>query len=171
MQSNRGMFLETIINRTIAYFCGRKIAYFSKRHLPIKVYSFQGRRIQGWLGEKTQTDYYGVYNGYYFDFEAKQVSLKLFPLKNLAAHQLKHLTDIVKYKAFSFVIVLFTNVDKFFLITTEQILDYINKNPQKQSIPYDYFLENTVEISLIFPGILDFEPIFIELIKFKINQT
>ncbi|WP_027119679.1 Holliday junction resolvase RecU [[Mycoplasma] testudinis] len=167
MNANRGMFLETIINRTIDYFNNRQIAYFAKRYLPIKVYAFQGQRVQGWLKERTQSDYYGVYKGYYFDFEAKQVSLKSFPLKNLAPHQLNHLKNIINYQAVSFLIVLFNTYEKFFVLETSQLIKYIQENNDKKSIPYEYFEKYAYQIDLIFPGVLNLQDVLELLVKNK----
>ena len=38
------------------------------------------------------TDYNGVYNGYYIDFEAKETKNKTsFPLNNIHSHQVEHM--------------------------------------------------------------------------------
>lgn len=167
MNNNRGMFLETIINRTIEYFQNKKIAYLSKRHLPVKIYSFQGNQVQGWLKEKTQTDYYGVYCGYYLDFEAKQTLSNSFIIANLRQHQYEHLINVYNFGAISFLIVYFAKADAFFALNFEHLVNFIKANPSIKKIDLSFFEKHGYLIELIYPGVLDLEPIFKQLIKNK----
>lgn len=167
MNNNRGMFLETIINRTIEYFKNKKVAYLSKRYLPVKIYSFQGNQVQGWLKEKTQTDYYGVYNGYYLDFEAKQTLNNSFIIANLRQHQYEHLINVSNFGAISFLIIYFAKADYFFVLDFECFLNFIKANPNLKKIDLAFFESNGYLVELIYPGVLDLEPIFKQLIKNK----
>lgn len=76
--SNNGMYLETIINNT-ALFCKRnQTCLFFKRNVPIKILQNNQVNIIGKIIEKSESDYYGLYQGYYFDFEAKQTNKEVF---------------------------------------------------------------------------------------------
>ena len=49
------------------------------------------------------TDYNGVYNGYYIDFEAKETKNKTsFPLNNIHAHQVEHMKIHIIKRELSF---------------------------------------------------------------------
>lgn len=166
MNANRGMFLETVINRTIAYYATRDIAYLAKRHLPIKIFSFAGNKVQGWINSKTETDYYGVFQGKYFDFEAKQTNGDSLPLSNIKPHQIDHMKKVSKYGAIVFFVVYFQKHEKFYLLTFSNFLKFINFNKQR-SIPIIFFEKNGFLLELIYPGILDFEEILKKLISTK----
>lgn len=157
MNANRGMFLETVIERTIEYYKVRNIAYISKRYLPIKVYSFNGNRVTGWLNSKTQTDYYGVYKGRYLDFEAKQTQDKYLPLSNIKNHQIAHLENVSNFGAISFLIVYFVKTDEFYGLSYSILKTYLIKNKNKKSISLDFFKQYGIKFELIYPGILDLE--------------
>ncbi|WP_052663058.1 Holliday junction resolvase RecU [Mycoplasmoides pirum] len=157
MKANRGMFLETIINRTIEYYKNKNVAYFSKRFLPIKIYSFNGNRIQGWLDSKTQTDYYGIFKGKYLDFEAKQTSTNNLPLANIKNHQIIHMKNVTKFGAIVFFIIYFSKFDKFFLLLFDKFLNFIETNNKCSSISFEYLIANAIELDLIFPGVLDLQ--------------
>ena len=55
-------------------------------------------------------------------------------------HQIKHLIDVKRHGAISFIIVRFTTLDKTFLLDTSYLESFINKNERK-SIPLSYFEE------------------------------
>lgn len=165
MNNNRGMFLETIINRTIEYFENKKVAYLSKRYLPVKIYSFHGNQVQGWLKEKTQTDYYGIYNGHYLDFEAKQTLNNSFIIANLRKHQYEHLIKVSNFGAISFLIVYFAKADYFFVLDFNSYVDFIKANPELKKIDLSFFENNGYLVELIYPGVLDLEPVLKQLIK------
>lgn len=167
MNNNRGMFLETIINRTIEYFKNKKVAYLSKRYLPVKIYSFQGNQVQGWLNQKTQTDYYGVYDGYYLDFEAKQTLNNSFIIANLRSHQYEHLVNVSNFGAISFLIVYFAKSDCFFILDFIFFINFIKTNPDLKKIDLSFFEQKGYLVELIYPGVLNLEPIFKQLIKNK----
>ncbi len=157
MKANRGMFLETIINRTLEHYEARNVAYISKRHLPIKVYAFAGKRVQGWLDAKTQTDYYGVFKGKYLDFEAKQTNTDSFPLSNVRPHQLAHMRKVSSYGAIAFFVVYFQKHDEFYLMRLADFLKYVNDHPDRKSIPHGHFKSNAIRLELLFPGVLDLQ--------------
>ncbi|WP_052664032.1 Holliday junction resolvase RecU [Mycoplasmoides alvi] len=162
MNANRGMFLETIINRTIEYYSSKGIACLFKRNLPIKIYSFTGNHVKGWVNSKTETDYYGVFKGRYFDFEAKQTKGNSLPLVNIKSHQIKHMENVVKFGAITFFITYFQDYEKFYLLKFNDFLKFINSSKQK-SIPINFFESKGFLLELIYPGILDLEEILDKL--------
>ena len=152
--SNRGMFLETIINKTIDFINNKNYGYFSKRHLPIKIFSYQNKMVRGWLKEKTETDYYGIYQGLYFDFEAKQTNTCYFLLNQLKTHQYNHLINIDRYKGNAFILVYFNQYDKFFILEIKYIKKFF-KNLNLKKISIKYFKRYGFELIIIYPGFLN----------------
>ena len=61
------------------------------------------------------TDYNGVWNGHYIDFEAKETKSKTsFPLQNIHEHQMIHMKNVTKQKGIAFVIVKFSTLEPIF---------------------------------------------------------
>ena len=60
------------------------------------------------------TDYNGVYNGYYIDFEAKETKNKTsFPLNNIHDHQVEHMKNAFLQKGIVFLIIRFKLLMKY----------------------------------------------------------
>ena len=150
--ANRGMSLEYDLNITNNYYLDNDIACIHKKPTPIQVvrvnYTSKKKAIinEAFFKTPSTTDYNGIYNGKYIDFEAKETNLEYFPLSNILEHQIKHLENIDNNGGIAFIIVRFTTLNETYLITAERFLNYINNNSRK-SIPYLYFLENGYEIT------------------------
>ncbi len=150
--SNNGMFLETLLNRTSDYYLQNHKLLFFKRNLPITIYKNNNGNIIGKLTNKSQTDYYGVYEGRYIDFEAKQTSKDVFYLKNIKQHQLDHLKIINEINGISFLVLYFLKFDEFFCIDYEKLIT------AKSKLTREWCKNNGFEIFLFFPGILNIIP-------------
>lgn len=151
--ANRGMSLEYDLNITNNYYLDNNIACIHKKPTPIQVvrvnYTSKKKAIinETFFKTPSTTDYNGIYNGKYIDFEAKETNLEYFPLSNILEHQIKHLETIYNMGGISFIIVRFCKHENItFLLETKYILSFINNNSRK-SIPYLYFLENGYEIT------------------------
>ena len=102
------------------------------------------------------TDYNGIYKGKYIDFEAKETSSKTsFSLSNIHEHQIKHLIDVKRHGAISFLIVRFNLLDKTFYLSTEKLEEFI-KNNKRKSIPLSFFEEYGKIIKMKFNPRLDY---------------
>lgn len=141
---NRGMGLESDINLSNDYYKINDIAYIYKKPTPIKLVKVdykKGLIKEAYFETPSTTDYNGIYKGKYIDFEAKETKSKTsFSLSNIHVHQIKHLIDVKRHGAISFIIVRFTTLDKTFLLDTSYLESFINKNERK-SIPLSYFEE------------------------------
>ena len=144
---NRGMSLEDDINASNLYYREHDIAYIYKKPTPIKISKvvFPERRKavikEAFFMEPSTTDYNGIYNSYYIDFEAKETKNKTsFPLSNIHPHQLKHLKDITRKGGLGFLIVRFSTLGQTFLLMEEDLLTFLSQN-QKKSIPHSFFLK------------------------------
>ncbi len=73
------------------------------------------------FSEKSTTDYNGVYQGRYIDFEAKQTSSDFFDFNNIKEHQITHLKHIKKLKGIAFILIFFKNKHTTFLIPIEAL--------------------------------------------------
>ena len=145
---NRGMTLENEINQSNEYYIEIEKAFIYKKPTPIKLvkvdYPSRDKAVikEAYFSTPSTTDYNGLYNGKYIDFEAKETKSKTaFALNNIHPHQIKHLENINKHNGIAFIIVRFTTLNETYLITADSFLNFINNNNQK-SIPHKYFQEN-----------------------------
>ena len=144
---NRGMNLEEDINITNKYYEENNIAFIYKKPTPIQVtkvdYSKNNVIIkEAYFKEPSTTDYNGLYNGKYIDFEAKETDSKTsFPLKNIHKHQINHIKNITENNGIGFLIVRFTKLNKTYLLLGTDLINFINNNDRK-SIPIMFFEES-----------------------------
>ena len=144
---NRGMTLESEINSTNDYYREIEKAYIYKKPTPIKIVKvdYPNRKDaiikEAYFSTPSTTDYNGLYNGKYIDFEAKETKNKTsFSLSNIHKHQITHLEKIDENGGISFIIVRFTNLNETFILETKFLIDFIN-NSDRKSIPIEYFRE------------------------------
>ena len=148
---NRGMTLEEDLNLTNNYYLENNIAYIYKKPTPIKVVKavFQNNiRVikEAYYSEPSTTDYNGIYKGFYIDYEAKETRNKTsFPLSNIHHHQIKHIENIYNENGICFLIIRFVLLNKTFLLTAKDFLNFINTEKRK-SIPIDYIKKYGYEI-------------------------
>ncbi|MGL5630428.1 MAG: Holliday junction resolvase RecU [Mycoplasmoidaceae bacterium] len=151
--SNKGMYIEHIINNSAKYYAEQKICLIKKKQLPF-VFSNQ-KKSSGYILKST-TDYYGLYKGIYFDFEVKQTEKNYFYINNIKPHQLNHLKEVNFYGSLSFLILYFFTEDIIFIIKYID-LEKLMKKTKKIEIKYAY--KYFYQAHIIFPGIIDFEKI------------
>ena len=138
---NRGMTLEAELNDTNKYYLENNIAVIYKKPTPVKVVKQINQKIVNAYFEKpSTTDYNGIYEGKYIDFEAKETTKNLFPLANIHPHQIKHIENVLKQGAICFLIVRFVKLNETYLLFGKDFLDFIN-NTTRKSIPLDFFKE------------------------------
>ena len=138
---NRGMNLEDSINLTNNYYLENNIAVIHKKPTPIQIIkldSKKGRIVDAFFKSPSTTDYNGIYNGKYVDFEAKETQSKTsFPLANIGKHQVEHLKKVKEQGAIAFVIISFSKLDEVYLLDANYIVACYT-NLERKSIPYDY---------------------------------
>ncbi len=166
---NRGMGLEDDINSTNQYYIDNSIAYIYKKPTPIQVtkvdYKNKNAIIkEAYFKEPSTTDYNGLYNGLYIDFEAKETTSKTsFPLSNIHKHQIEHIKHIIDNGGIGFLIVRFTSYNKDYILLGKDLFDFLDKYNRK-SIPLSYFKEKGYEIKLSYRPRLDYLEIIDEII-------
>ena len=169
--NNRGMSLESDLNETNNYYLSHNIAVIYKKPTPITIakvnYPSRAEAVikEAYFKTPSTTDYNGIYQGKYIDFEAKETKLDYFPLANIHVHQIKHLERIIQHGGIGFIIVRFTKYERYFLLKAQCLLDFIEKNTRK-SIPISYFEKNGFEIKLQYCPRLDYLHI-VDQIYFK----
>ena len=113
---NLGMNLESDINSTNEYYIKLGKAYIYKKPTPIKLVKVdykKGRINEAYFEMPSTTDYNGIYQGKYIDFEAKETTnVKGFPLNNIHKHQIEHIRNIYKEKGICFLIDRFTKINE-----------------------------------------------------------
>lgn len=145
--ANRGMSLENDLNLTNEYYIEKNIAIIHKKPTPIKLVKItfdcqkNAKINEAYFQSPSTTDYNGIYQGAYLDFEAKETKTKNFPLANINQHQINHLRKIIEHKGIAFLIIRFSIINETYLIKGEDFIDFIDKKTRK-SIPYSYFKDN-----------------------------
>ena len=148
-KSNLGQSLEDDLNKTNIYYQIHKIALVYKKPTPINIVKVDypkrsaAKITEAYYQQSSTTDYNGIYNGIAIDFEAKSTHNKTsFPLKMIHKHQLEHLSRVLNHGGFPFLIIRFAIYNLTFLLPY-QLLDQYIKNEKKQSIPLNWFKQNT----------------------------
>ena len=147
LYSNRGMGLEDDLNNTNKYYLDIDKAVIYKKPTPITINKVDYKsRTDAVIKEAhfkipSTTDYNGIYNGKYIDFEAKETKNKTsFPLSNIHNHQINHLKNITRHGGIGFIIVRFSTLNETYYLSVEKLLNFIEQNDRK-SIPIEYFKE------------------------------
>ena len=158
---NRGMTLESEINSSNEYYRNIEKAYIYKKPTPIKIakvdYPSRKEAIikEAYFTIPSTTDYNGLYNGKYIDFEAKETNNLSFPLANIHKHQIKHIINIFNNGGICFIIVRFNKKNITYLLTAKDFISFIENNTRK-SIPLEFFEKNAYKIELKYTPRLDY---------------
>lgn len=165
--ANRGMQLEKIINAANDYYLFHDIALITKRPTPINVVKIdytKGAKITNAFFEKqSTTDYNGLYQNRYLDFEAKSTQLKTsFPLNNISSHQIVHLENVIKHGGIAFFIIEFALKNEVYVVPASLVISTYKGNERK-SIPYAHIKEKGIFVPYTINPILNYLPAVIKL--------
>ncbi|APX72816.1 Holliday junction resolvase RecU [Companilactobacillus allii] len=153
---DRGMTLEEEINESNKYYRSHDIAVIYKKPTPIQIvkvdYPKRSRAVikEAYFAQASTTDYNGIYNGYYIDFEAKETTHKnTFPLKNFHQHQIDHLRACQKQGGICFVIIKYVSLKRYFIMPVDNLFEYWNgqRNNGPKSIQLKQIIDCSVEVS------------------------
>lgn len=121
--SNRGMTLEEDLNTTNEFYLANGIAVIHKKPTPVQIVKvdYEKRSTacirEAYFRQASTTDYNGVWNGKYIDFEAKETkSPTSFPLKNIHDHQIEHMKNVLKQDGIAFIIIRFATIEEIYLL-------------------------------------------------------
>lgn len=160
------MTLEEDINATNQYYLTHDICVIHKKPTPVQIvkvdYPKRSAAVikEAYFKQASTTDYNGLYRGHYLDFEAKETRNKTsFPLHNFHEHQIKHMKDIIKHDGIAFVIIRFKAHEKtYFLDATKlfPVWDRQYHTAGRKSIPYQFIIDEGIEIPTHYPAIVDY---------------
>ena len=163
--SNRGMELEEDINFANKYYLNNDIAVIHKKPIPIQIVevNYPSRSsamiTKAFYKTPSTTDYNGLWNGKYIDFEAKETnSATSFSLNNIHDHQIEHMQKILNHGGITFIIVRFKKIDRTFILPFKNFIffyDLANSGGRK-SIKLSEFEEMAFELSFNYKIRLDY---------------
>jgi recombination protein U len=163
--SNRGKSLEDDLNDTNSYYLSTGIANIHKKPVPIQIvkveYPSRSAAVirEGYFRTPSTTDYNGVWNGYYIDFEAKETENKTsFPLKNIHLHQINHMQSVIKQRGIAFFIIRFSTLNRDFLVPFSVVNEAwkVMEQGGRKSITLDTIETNCIEIPLSYTPRIDY---------------
>ena len=163
--SNRGMELEEDINFANKYYLNNDIAVIHKKPIPIQIVevNYPNRSsamiTKAFYKTPSTTDYNGLWNGKYIDFEAKETnSATSFSLNNIHEHQIDHMQQILNHGGITFIIVRFKKIDKTFILPFKKFIFFYNRaqNGGRKSIKLSEFEETAFELSFNYKIRLDY---------------
>lgn len=171
---DRGMTLEQEINESNTYYRKQNLAVIYKKPTPIQIvkvdYPKRSRAVirEAYFRQSSTTDYNGVYQGYYIDFEAKETRHKQsFPLSNFHEHQVQHLANCLQQQGICFVIIKFVTLQRYFVLPAAVLIDFWQKASHggQKSLPLHFIETNSFEIKAGYNPILPYLDICRQLIK------
>lgn len=114
---NRGKKLEAFCDHTNAVFHRNNDLRCYRVNVPVKLIKVIGNRIQrAFLEGKAQLDYRGVIKGRSFSYDAKETTHKShLPMTNIKPHQVHYMEDAARFGEVTFLIVLSTETQKFYI--------------------------------------------------------
>lgn len=131
---NRGMTLEEDLNETNDYYLQHGKAVIHKKPTPIQIVNVNYPKrsaaviTEAYFKQASTTDYNGVFNGKYIDFEAKETrNKKSFPLKNFHKHQIEHIEKVLAQGGIAFVILRFSSTNEIFLLEGKYLISFWNR--------------------------------------------
>ena len=172
--SNRGKTLEDDLNESNEYYLSRNIAVIHKKPVPIQIvnvnYPSRSAAVitEAYFRTPSTTDFNGVWNGQYIDFEAKETKSKTsFPLQNIHEHQVEHMKSVMNQGGITFLIVGFSSLDRYFVVPYDIIeakWDRMKEGGRK-SIAIAEFESETFEIELGYMPTLDYLKVIASIVE------
>ena len=163
--SNRGKSLEDDLDDTNKYYLCQGIANVHKKPVPIQIvkveYPKRSAAVikEAYFRTPSTTDYNGVWDGKYIDFEAKETENKTsFPLKNIHDHQIEHMKNVIIQKGIAFFIVRFSSLQRDFVVPfsiIDNAWDTMLAGGRK-SIPLAVFEQEAIEIPISYQPRIDY---------------
>jgi len=165
--ANRGQSFEDDINETNEYYREKDLAIVYKRPTPInivKVDYSQGAIItKAYFEMQSTTDYNGVIQGKYVDFEAKSTHSKTsLPLNNIAKQQITHLEAVIRNGGIAFFLIELTLLSEVYLLPAKYVCDFYRQKPRK-SIPFSEIKKNGYAVKEGYRPRIDYLPVVLEV--------
>ncbi|PIC95897.1 Holliday junction resolvase RecU [Sporosarcina sp. P26b] len=174
--SNRGKSLEDELNDTNEYYLAHGLAVIHKKPVPIQIvnvrYPARSAAVitEAYFRTPSTTDYNGIWNGYYVDFEAKETKNKTsLPLQNIHLHQVQHMKQVIDQSGLAFFIVNFTLLDRYFLLPFQEFYPLWQRMEKggRKSITLVEIEQRSIEINAGYQPRLDYIQAVADWIKSK----
>lgn len=138
----RGSSLEEFVNRTNIKYQEHHLGLVQKIPTPITPVKIdkESRHITlAYFDQKSTIDYIGVIQGIPICFDAKECATSTFTLNNIHSHQIDFMSEFEKQKGVAFLLISFTNIDKFYYLPFRKLLEYIKRfeDGGKKSFRFD----------------------------------
>jgi len=146
----RGMSFEDQIEKTNAHYLACEKAVIHKKPTPVQIVKVDYPKrsaaaiTEAYFKTPSTTDFNGVYNGIYIDFEAKETSNKTrFPLANIHEHQVKHIAAVAKQGGCAFVLIKLSTLSEVYLLMSDTLATFWQqyKEGKRKSITRDELME------------------------------
>ena len=161
-----GMTLESDIDQTNKYYLEQGIAVIHKKPTPVQVVTVnyparnKAKITEAYYKIPSTTDYNGIYEGRYIDFDAKETALATsMPLKNIHPHQVDHLKAVHEQGGIAFLIVHFKRIQTYYLLPATVLFRYWdtrNEKTGRKSIPLSVFENEAFELNFSYQPRLDY---------------
>ena len=153
MYANRGMAFEELIELSNNKYRVDMVADIEKVPTPVKILKRDKRgMISGFLEKKGTVDFQGIANfgakPIPIAFDAKETKGKSLPFANIADHQFEYMKRFAWLGGESFILVHFSELDRYFRLRAKDLLGYAEKpwETNKKSIPLAFFESYAHEI-------------------------
>lgn len=172
--SNRGKTLEDEIDEANTYYRNRQLAIIHKKPVPVQIvkveYPSRSAAVikEAYFRTPSTTDYNGVWNGYYIDFDAKETSSKTsFPLKNIHTHQMTHMQQVTEQSGVAFIIMRFSSLERYFIVPFEVLQKAWSamEKGERKSIPLSQIEQEAYEIPTSYYPRIDYLKVLQQFIK------
>lgn len=148
--AGRGASLEEDLNASNEYYKERNIALIYKKPTPVQVVRVdyptrnKARITEAYYRTPSTTDYNGIYQGRYVDFEAKETKNHTsFPNYLVHPHQIDHLNRVHKLGGIGFFIIRFSSLSETWLVDGQDFIQKLQVKDRK-SIPHAWFQDNGI---------------------------
>ncbi|MFD2704479.1 Holliday junction resolvase RecU [Salibacterium lacus] len=160
---NRGMTLEQDLNDTNQYYRSTGRAVIHKKPTPVQIVHVDypkrsaAKITEAYFKQPSTTDYNGIYRGRYIDFEAKETRNKTsFPFGNIHAHQMDHMSEVLRHEGIAFLIIRFTLLEETYLYDAARFIEWYFGQKERKSIPLPDIRENGHLIPLQYSPRIDY---------------
>lgn len=179
-RANLGMTLEGDIELTNQYYLEKNIAVIYKKPTPVQVVSVsyparnKAKIVEAYYKTPSTTDFNGVYQGYYIDFDAKETNSKTsIPLKNIPDHQIHHLKRIVDAGGIGFMIIYFAAYNQYFYLPFDVLYDHFQDALKggRKSITYDTIKKEGYPIKFGYNPRLDYLSVIDQFVIPSLKQA
>lgn len=137
----RGSALEDIITMTNEFYLKRNLARVDKVPTPIKIMEQgkDGMIEKAFYEKKSTVDFIGFVQGIAIVFDAKETSLANLPFKNIHAHQIQYMKDVIHHGGMAFLIVHFKQFNTYQLLPFETLVKFYDAAEKggRKSIPFE----------------------------------